>query len=239
MNSRRAHFYAAELVKGPSATHHRCSLTPLSTDYCPRGPSPKKHNSPRYQTRKHTYPRRRAHRLGRLRFFEDVSPSHRSRTKTGYSRVIFGADSDSDTGSFLKPTPRVPDAIIRYPTTEVCGTPYYMAPEQHYGEKHSFKVDFWGMGVTLYRMLTNRMGHKVSFQCDYCRWDLKPQMPFGVDAVHKNEMAASVARDPLVFEAKDGVDQTTQAFLRGLLAKDPRDRLSLEEIKTHPYFDGM
>jgi serine/threonine protein kinase len=42
-------------------------------------------------------------------------------------------------------------------TNEICGSPYYMAPEMHYGENYSFEVDFWSMGITLYRMITGRV----------------------------------------------------------------------------------
>jgi serine/threonine protein kinase len=70
------------------------------------------------------------------------------------SWMSFDVDNDSDSGSFLKPDR---DEKPAYSTNKVCGTPYYMSPEQHYGEDYSFGVDFWGMGVTLYRMLTNRV----------------------------------------------------------------------------------
>ncbi len=48
----------------------------------------------------------------------------------------------------------------RWPTRgEIAGTPPYMAPEQVRGEGHRLdgRTDIWGIGVTLYRMLT---GHR-------------------------------------------------------------------------------
>jgi serine/threonine protein kinase len=47
-----------------------------------------------------------------------------------------------------------------YVTNEVCGTPYYMAPEMHYGDNYSFEVDFWSLGVTLFRMVTGHVRPK-------------------------------------------------------------------------------
>jgi serine/threonine protein kinase len=64
-------------------------------------------------------------------------------------------------------------------------------------------------------------------------------MPFGVDAGDTNEMASSIANDALFFDVKDNIDSVTQDFLQAVLAKNPRDRPTLEEIKTHPYFNGM
>jgi serine/threonine protein kinase len=63
--------------------------------------------------------------------------------------VSFDVDDSSDSGSFLTEE--------SYSTTEVCGTAFYMSPEQHIGAEYSFEVDYWGMGVMLYRMLTGRV----------------------------------------------------------------------------------
>jgi serine/threonine protein kinase len=40
---------------------------------------------------------------------------------------------------------------------DVCGTPFYMSPEMHFGEDYSFDVDYWALGIVLYRMLTGRV----------------------------------------------------------------------------------
>lgn len=44
-------------------------------------------------------------------------------------------------------------------TNEIEGTPTYMAPEQIRGENHRIdgQTDIWGLGVTMYRLLTGRM----------------------------------------------------------------------------------
>lgn len=63
--------------------------------------------------------------------------------------ISFDVTEGSDSGSFLTDE--------SYSTAEVCGTPFYMAPEQHLGLEYSFGVDYWGLGVILYRMLTTRV----------------------------------------------------------------------------------
>lgn len=70
--------------------------------------------------------------------------------------ISFDVTKDSDSGSFLTEE--------SYTTSEVCGTPYYMAPEQHLGLRYSFDVDYWGLGVMLYRMLTARVSSCLDYQ---------------------------------------------------------------------------
>jgi serine/threonine protein kinase len=42
-------------------------------------------------------------------------------------------------------------------STRDCGTPLFMSPEQHKGDSYSFEVDYWALGVILYRMLTGKV----------------------------------------------------------------------------------
>jgi serine/threonine protein kinase len=64
-------------------------------------------------------------------------------------------------------------------------------------------------------------------------------MPFGSNAANRDEMATMIAEDELEFKNEDNIDEVTQDFLRGVLAKDPSDRLTVEEIKAHEYFKEM
>jgi len=43
----------------------------------------------------------------------------------------------------------------------------------------------------------------------------------------------------LEFRSTDNIDIVTQDILQGILAIDPEDRLSIEGIKSHPYFKEM
>lgn len=46
------------------------------------------------------------------------------------------------------------DELLAVPNTPVCGTPPYMAPEQIIGHPLDGRADIYGVGVTLYRMLS-------------------------------------------------------------------------------------
>jgi len=66
--------------------------------------------------------------------------------------ITFDVDGSCDSGSFLKPSMEPV-----YMANDICGTPYFMSPEQHRGKDYSFDADIWGLGVTIFRMLTGRV----------------------------------------------------------------------------------
>lgn len=64
-------------------------------------------------------------------------------------------------------------------------------------------------------------------------------MPFGENAQNKAEIGASVLRDRLQFLDDDHVSPAAQDLLRGLLAKNPSDRLLPHQIRGHIFFTGL
>ncbi|KAJ7573719.1 kinase-like domain-containing protein [Mycena floridula] len=116
-----------------------------------------------------------------------------------------GYFSDAETKTLMK-------------TTEDCGTPLFMSPEQHAGEAYSFGVDIWAFGVVLYRMVTG----KIPFQDD-----------------EKGDTSQRIMEDEVEFRAVDGIEEDIQDLLKRILEKDPRKRASVEEVKMHVYFEQI
>lgn len=98
--------------------------------------------------------------------------------------------------------------------TTICGSPGYMSPEIIKGLPYTEKCDIWSAGVLLYAML-----------CQY--------LPFTCDSIpktHERVLFAEPQYPPYLSD--EAVD-----LLSGMLKKDPHERLSLEDVIHHPWFD--
>lgn len=97
----------------------------------------------------------------------------------------------------------------------MCGTPNYISPEVASRSSHGLPADVWGLGCMLYTLLVG----KPPFDC-----------PGGV----KSTLTRVVMSDYMIpltlsMEAKDLIDR--------LLRKNPLERLSLEQVLSHPFMN--
>ena len=95
----------------------------------------------------------------------------------------------------------------------LCGTLDYLPPEMVEGREHDEMVDVWSLGVLLYEFLVG-----------------KP--PF--EAEGHNATYRRISRVDLRFPNK-GVPADAQDLITKLLRKDPRQRMPLESIPSHPW----
>ncbi|CAG8789261.1 13938_t:CDS:2, partial [Dentiscutata erythropus] len=106
----------------------------------------------------------------------------------------------------------------RQSSKALLGTPDYLAPELLLGIGHSTAVDWWSLGVCLFEFL---VGYP----------------PFNDDTpqeIFRNILNHVIQWPPegfLSLEAKDLISK--------LLNQDPEKRPTVEEIKTHPFFNGI
>ncbi|KAK9152372.1 hypothetical protein Syun_010681 [Stephania yunnanensis] len=102
------------------------------------------------------------------------------------------------------------------------GTHEYLAPEIIKGEGHGSAVDWWTFGIFLYELLFGKTPFKGS----------------GNRATLFN-----VVGQPLRFPESPVVSFSAKDLIRGLLVKEPQNRLAYKrgatEIKQHPFFDGV
>ncbi|XP_061370933.1 serine/threonine-protein kinase D6PKL1-like [Gastrolobium bilobum] len=102
------------------------------------------------------------------------------------------------------------------------GTHEYLAPEIIQGEGHGAAVDWWTFGVFLYELLYGRTPFKGS---------------------NNEETLANVVMQSLRFPDSPFVSFQARDLIRGLLVKEPENRLGSEkgaaEIKQHPFFEGL
>ncbi|KAL2485300.1 Serine/threonine-protein kinase KIPK [Abeliophyllum distichum] len=102
------------------------------------------------------------------------------------------------------------------------GTHEYLAPEIIKGEGHGSAVDWWTFGVFLYELVYGKT-------------------PFR--GAGNEETLANVVLQNLKFPDSPIVSFQARDLIRGLLVKEPENRLGTEtgaaEIKRHPFFDGL
>ncbi|KAI3471841.1 hypothetical protein Pfo_028494 [Paulownia fortunei] len=102
------------------------------------------------------------------------------------------------------------------------GTHEYLAPEIIKGEGHGSAVDWWTFGVLLYELLYGKTPFK---------------------GAGNEETLASVVLQNLKFPDTPIVSFQARDLIRGLLVKEPENRLGTEtgtaEIKRHPFFEGL
>ncbi|PIM98381.1 putative serine/threonine protein kinase [Handroanthus impetiginosus] len=102
------------------------------------------------------------------------------------------------------------------------GTHEYLAPEIIKGEGHGSAVDWWTFGVLLYELLYGKTPFKGN---------------------GNEETLANVVLQSLKFPDSPMVSFQARDLIRGLLVKEPENRLGTEtgaaEIKRHPFFEGL
>ncbi|KAF7986201.1 hypothetical protein HWV62_38624 [Athelia sp. TMB] len=102
-----------------------------------------------------------------------------------------------------------------YTTQTCCGTLNFMSPELIAGRPYSFSADLWAAAITLYFMI-----------CGKAPWDSK--VP--------REVIRLIYHTSLSFDEKHGPDPITRNFLLRMTEVHPMDRMTMQELKTHPFF---
>ncbi|KAL9315634.1 hypothetical protein ACSQ67_016635 [Phaseolus vulgaris] len=102
------------------------------------------------------------------------------------------------------------------------GTHEYLAPEIIKGEGHGSAVDWWTFGIFLYELLFGRTPFKGSAN---------------------RATLFNVVGQPLKFPESPTVSFAARDLIRGLLVKEPQNRLAYRrgatEIKQHPFFHNV
>ncbi|OIT22431.1 PREDICTED: serine/threonine-protein kinase D6PKL2-like [Nicotiana attenuata] len=147
---------------------------------------------------------------------------------TCFSRRLFSSKSKkdrkpkNDIGNQVRPLPELMAEPTAARSMSFVGTHEYLAPEIIKGEGHGSAVDWWTFGIFLYELLFGKTPFKGS----------------GNRATLFN-----VVGQPLRFPESPVVSFAARDLIRGLLIKEPQNRLAYKrgatEIKQHPFFEGV
>ncbi|KAK8514758.1 hypothetical protein V6N13_103087 [Hibiscus sabdariffa] len=141
-------------------------------------------------------------------------------------KLLPAAPKTKTTGLNLASRVRSLPQLVAEPTdarsNSFVGTHEYLAPEIIKGEGHGAAVDWWTYGVFLYELLYGKTPFK---------------------GAENDETLANVLLQNLKFPDSPLVSFQARELIRGLLVKEPENRLGSEkgaaEIKQHPFFEGL
>ncbi|PSR76422.1 hypothetical protein PHLCEN_2v8457 [Hermanssonia centrifuga] len=113
-------------------------------------------------------------------------------------------------------TPTYMDPVDFVYEPQWIGTIGYMSPEVAL-HKHSYEMDIWGLGAAIYRMHYGIFPYQIK---DYQR-DL-------------SDVLCRTLSERL--DIADDEDPIVEDLLRRMLEKRPQKRITIDELKAHPYF---
>lgn len=102
------------------------------------------------------------------------------------------------------------------PTSTVCGSAEYLAPEVVERKSYGMEIDWWALGAIAYEMVYG-------------------SPPFTSD--NKATLFSMIANAKIMFP--NGSDPKVQAFIKGLLNRDPQKRFKLEDLKKCEFFADL
>merc|ERR1719379_2490599 len=99
---------------------------------------------------------------------------------------------------------------------ELCGSPHYLSPEL-IGQKYNHTADLWAFGVLLYLLMYGR---------------------YPYDGKNPQDIMTKILMEKIEFRHdKAKLSETCLDFVRKLLERNPRKRITAEEALKHPWIE--
>ena len=107
--------------------------------------------------------------------------------------------------------------------TTFCGTVDYVAPELVYQEPYDDKIDLWAIGILTYELLTG-------------------QAPFtgeNENDTYTNIMSLDLQKSHNTTREFSSLSHDAKSFIKGILMTDPKRRMSLLQMQSHPWLASV
>ncbi|GAM21246.1 hypothetical protein SAMD00019534_044210 [Acytostelium subglobosum LB1] len=107
------------------------------------------------------------------------------------------------------------DFSIEKEDIHMCGSPYWMPPEQIHGRPHSFSADIWSFGVCVVEMLKRRLPNHNS----------------------RLKSMVTTATEGLVLSREEHAEWSDEVydFVHRCIQFDPQQRATAEQLLEHPF----
>uniref|UniRef100_A0A1J3JYZ3 non-specific serine/threonine protein kinase n=1 Tax=Noccaea caerulescens TaxID=107243 RepID=A0A1J3JYZ3_NOCCA len=155
-------------------------------------------------------------------FRPKLSHGSGNKKKGKQHRIMMKKLKKSDLIARFKSLPQLVAEPTDARSNSFVGTHEYLAPEIIKGEGHGAAVDWWTFGIFLYELLYGKTPFK---------------------GATNEETIANVVLQSLKFPDNPNVSFQAKDLIRGLLVKEPENRLGTEkgaaEIKRHAFFEGL
>ena len=115
------------------------------------------------------------------------------------------------------------------------GTPHYLAPELIMKQPHGKEVDFWALGIIIFELLTGKTPFDKGDPSEITDNIINIEIQFP-RVVHKSCLKKKE------FEKEIVISEEAFVLLKGLLIKNPKERLgsnSIDDLKKLEFFYGI
>lgn len=116
------------------------------------------------------------------------------------------------------------------------GTPNFLAPEIATRKTHSFEADIWSLGALIYQCLVGKPPFDDQGNVLYTIKLLNRSISWFSSCFFKDVLSTLKRVANVRYVLPDGLSNEAKDLINRILQKDAKKRLTLVQIRCHPFF---